>query len=79
MTTITFQPAFPSIIDMVREDRRYGESDRMRNYAGLHTPAYRVLNHVSKALLDTGLYSACTVMNSRSQYKHISYLSLIHI
>ena len=72
---ITFKPGFPSITDMVRDERRYGESDRMRNYAGLHTPAYRVLNHVSKALLDAKLYSACTVMNSRSQYKHISYKS----
>jgi|TARA_R100000479_G_scaffold175909_1_gene128238 hypothetical protein len=76
---ITFKPGFPSIIDMVREDRRYGESDRMRNYAGLHTPAYRVLNHVSKALLKAGLYGACTVMNSRSQYKHISYKSLFSV
>ena len=76
---ITFKPGFPSITDMVREDRRYGESDRMRNYAGLHTPAYRVLNHVSTALLKAGLYGACTVMNSRSQYKHISYKSLFSV
>lgn len=77
--TMIFKPAFPSIIDMVRDERRYGESDRMRNYAGLHTPAYRVLNHVSKALLDAKLYSACTVMNSRSQYKHISYKTLFSV
>ena len=76
---ITFKPGFPSITDMVREDRRYGESDRMRNYAGLHTPAYRVLNHVSTTLLKAGLYGACTVMNSRSQYKHISYKSLFSV
>ena len=77
--TMLFKPAFPSIIDMVREDRRYGESDRMRNFAGLHTPAYRVLNHVSKALLKAGLYGACTTMMSRSQYKHISYKSLFSV
>ena len=76
---ITFKPGFPSITDMIRDERRYGESDRMRNYAGLHTPAYRVLNAVSKALLDAKLYSACTVMNSRSQYKHISYKSLFSV
>ena len=76
---ITFKPGFPSITDMVRDERRYGESDRMRNYAGLHTPAYRVLNHVSTALLKAGLYGACTVMNSRSQYKHISYKSLFSV
>ena len=79
VSMITFKPGFPSITDMVREDRRYGESDRMRNYAGLHTPAYRVLNHVSTALLKAGLYGACTVMNSRSQYKHISYKSLFSV
>ena len=77
--TMIFKPAFPSIIDMVRDERRYGESDRMRNYAGLHTPAYRVLNHVSKALLKAGLYGACTTMMSRSQYKHISYKSLFSV
>ena len=77
--SMLFKPAFPSIIDMVREDRRYGESDRMRNYAGLHTPAYRVLNHVSKTLLASKLYGVCTTMNSRSQYKHISYKSLFSV
>ena len=73
-----FKPSF-TVSQLVRDDRRYGESDRMRNYAGLHTPAYRVLNAVSKALLQAGLYSACTVMNSRSQYKHISYKSLFSV
>ena len=77
--TMTFKPAFPSIIDMVRDERRYGESDRMRNYAGLHTPAYRVFNHVVKALLKAGLYSACTTMNARGQYKHVSYKSLFSV
>ena len=76
---ITFKPGFPSIIDMVREDRRYSESDSPRYYGGLHTPAYRVLNYVSKALLDAGLYGVCTVMNSRAQYKHISHKSLFSV
>ena len=73
-----FKPSF-TVSQLVRDDRRYGDSDRMRNYAGLHTPAYRVLNHVSKALLKAGLYGACTTMMSRSQFKHISYKSLFSV
>ena len=73
-----FKPSF-TVSQLVRQDRRYGDSDRMRNYAGLHTPAYRVLNHVSKALLKAGLYGACTTMMSRSQFKHISYKSLFSV
>ena len=73
-----FKPAFP-VANLYRDDRRYGESDRMRNYAGLHTPAYRVLNSVSTALLKAGLYGACTTMMSRAQFKHISYKSLFSV
>ena len=76
MTTI--QPTF-SVSPFIRSDRRYTETDRQRNYAGLHTPAYRVLNHVSKTLLDAGLYNVCTVMNSRGQFKSISYKSLFSV
>ena len=74
----TFKPSF-TVSQLYRDERRYGESDRMRNYAGLHTPAYRVLNHVSKALLQAGLYGVCTTMMSRSQFKHISYKSLFSV
>ena len=77
-TMFAFKPSF-TVANLVRNDRRYSESDRIRNYGGLHTPAYRVLNHVSKALLDSGLYGVCTVMNSRAQYKHISYKSLFSV
>lgn len=73
-----FKPSF-TVANLVRSDRRYNESDRMRNYAGLHTPCYRVINHVSRALLDSGLYGACTVMMSRAQHKHISYKSLFSV
>lgn len=73
-----FKPSF-TVSNLVRDDRRYSESDRIRNYGGLHTPAYRVLNHVSKALLDSGLYGACTVMNSRGQHKFIGYKSLFSV
>ena len=73
-----FKPSF-TVSQLVRSDRRYGESDRMRNFAGLHTPIYRVLNHVSKTLLKAGLYGACTTMMSRAQFKHISYKSLFGV
>ena len=73
-----FKPSF-SVSPLVRSDRRYSESDPARYYGGLHTPAYRVLNHVSKTLLDRGLYSVCTTINSRGQHKHISYESLFSV
>ena len=76
--SMIFTPSF-TVANLYRDDRRYGESDRMRNYAGLHTPAYRVLNHVSTALLKAGLYGACTTMMSRAQFKHISYKSLFSV
>lgn len=72
--SMLFKPSF-TVSQLVRSDRRYTESDRMRNYAGLHTPIYRVLNHVSTALLKAGLYGVCTTMMSRGQVKHISYKS----
>jgi len=68
-----------TVSQLIRSDRRYTDSDRMRNYAGLHTPIYRVFNHVSKTLLKAGLYGACTTMMSRGQVKHISYKSLFSV
>ena len=56
-----------TVSQLIRSDRRYTDSDRMRNYAGLHTPIYRVFNHVSKTLLKAGLYGACTTMMRRMQ------------
>ena len=78
LSMLPFKPSF-SVSPLVRSDRRFGDSDRTRNFGGLHTPAYRVLNALSKMLLDAKLYSACTTMTSRSQYKHISYKSLFSV
>ena len=36
--SMIFTPSF-TVANLYRNERRYGESDRMRNYAGLHTPA----------------------------------------
>ena len=73
-----FKPSF-TVANLVRSDRRYKESDRIRNFGGLHTPVYQVLNYVSKTLLDSGLYGVCTVQNSRGQYKYIGYKSLFSV
>ena len=73
-----FKPSF-TVANLVRSDRRYSETDRQRYYAGLHTPAYRVLNHVSKTLLDSGLYGVCTTQNTRGQHKFIGYKSLFSV
>jgi hypothetical protein len=71
---LAFKPSF-SVDSLVSKSRKFGETSKGRFFCGLHTPAYRVLNHVSKALLDSGLYGACVVMNSRGYHKHISYKS----
>ena len=75
---LAFKPSF-SVSPLVSKSRKFGESSKGREFCGLHTPAYRVLNHVSRALLDSGLYGVCVVMNSRGYHKHISYKSLFSV
>ena len=75
---LAFKPSF-SVSPLVSKTRKFRESSKGREFCGLHTPAYRVLNHVSRALLDSGLYGACVVMNSRGYHKHISYKSLFSV
>jgi hypothetical protein len=75
---LAFKPSF-SVSPLVSKSRKFGESSKGRLFCGLHTPAYRVLNHVSRALLDAKLYGACCVMNSRGYHKHISYKSLFSV
>jgi len=75
---LAFKPSF-SVDSLVSKTRKYGESDKARYFGGLHTPVYRVLNHMSKALLDRGLYGVCLTMMSRSQHKTISYKSLFSV
>jgi len=71
---LAFKPSF-SVDSLVSKSRKYGETSKARYFCGLHTPAYRVLNHVSKALLDAKVFDACVVMISRGYHKHISYKS----
>lgn len=75
---LAFKPSF-TVSNLVRKDRRYGETDRTRNFGGLHTPGYRVLNAVSKTLLDSGLYNVCVTQNTRGQHKYIGYKSLFSV
>ena len=75
---LAFKPSF-SVSPLVSKSRKFGESNKGRLFCGLHTPAYRVLNHVSRALLESKLYGACVVMNSRGYHKHISYKSLFSV
>jgi len=49
---LAFKPSF-SVDSLVSKSRKYGETSKGRLFCVLHTPAYRVLNHVSKALLDS--------------------------
>ena len=76
---LAFKPAFPSIIDMVREDRRYSDSDRLRNYVGLHTPIYRVLNHAQEFILDKGLSRDFDIHMNRGQQKWIYREGVLNI
>lgn len=78
LSMIPFVPTL-SVSSLVRDDRRYSESDPIRYFGGLHTPVYRVFNYVVKALLDSGLYGVCNVMDSRGQFKHVSYSSLFSV
>ena len=75
---LAFKPSF-SVSPLVSKSRKFGESSKGRLFCGLHTPAYRVLNHVSKALLDAKLFDACVVMISRGYHKHISHKSLFSV
>jgi len=75
---LAFKPSF-SVSPLVSKSRKFGESNKGRLFCGLHTPAYRVLNYVSRALLESKLYGACVVMNSRGYHKHISYKSLFSV
>ena len=58
---LAFKPSF-SVSPLVSKSRKFGESSKGREFCGLHTPAYRVLNHVSRALLDAKVFGACVVM-----------------
>ena len=63
----------------LRDDRRYSESDRLRNYVGLHTTIQRVLNHAQKFILAKGLSRDFDIHMNRGQQKWIYREGVLNI
>lgn len=76
--SMLFTPSF-TVANLVRTDRRYSESNRGRNFAGLHTPAYRVFNSALKQLLQHRITRAFDVVDNRGYHKHIGYKSVLSV
>ena len=74
---LAIKPSFT--IANLRKDRRYGESDRLRNYAGLHTPIYRVLNHAERFILDNLIARDFDIHMKRGQQKWIYREGILNI
>ena len=74
---LAIKPSFT--IANLRQDRRYGESDRLRNYAGLHTPVYRVLNHAERFILDNLIGRDFDINMGRGQQKWIYREGVLNI
>ena len=68
-----------TVSNLVRPDRRYREGDRIRNYAGLHTPIYRVLNHAQRFILDKGISRDFDIHTNRGQQKWIYREGVLNI
>ena len=65
-----FKPSF-TVSNLVNPQRRWKEGSRQRNYAGLHTPIYRVLNACQQMMLDKSISRDFDVYMNRGQSKHI--------
>ena len=74
---LAIKPSFT--IANLRKDRRYSESDRQRNYSGLHTPIYRVLNKAERFILDKGIARDFDINTSRGQQKWIYREGVLNI
>ncbi len=77
-TMFLFKPSF-TVSNLVYKDRRYSDSDRLRNYVGLHTPIYRVLNHAQKFILAKGLSRDFDIHMNRGQQKWIYREDVLNI
>lgn len=73
-----FKPSF-TVSNLVRKDRRWCETDRQRNYAGLHTPVYRVLNACQQFILDKSISRDFDMHLNRGQSKWIYKDGIIEI
>jgi len=74
---LAIKPSFT--ISNIRDTRRYSDSDRLRNYVGLHTPIYRVLNHAQKFILDKGISRDFDIHMNRGQQKWIYREGVLNI
>ena len=73
-----FRPSF-TVSNLVRSDRRYSETNRQRNYSGLHTPVYRVLNACQQFILDKSISRDFDMHLNRGQSKWIYKDGIIEI
>ncbi len=75
--SMLIKPSFS--ISNLRSDRRYSNSDRLRNYVGLHTPIYRVLNHAQKFILQRRIHRDFDIHMNRGQQKWIYREGVLNI
>ena len=74
---LAIKPSFT--IANLRDNRRYSNSDRLRNYSGLHTPIYRVLNHAERFILDRLIGRDFDIHMNRGQQKWIYREGVLNI
>lgn len=67
---LAFKPSF-SVHNLIPKARKYGESDHKRNYGGLHTPIYRVINFAQDWILQHRISRDFMMNTSRGQAKWI--------
>jgi len=71
------KPSFS--IANLRNNRLYKGTDKQRNYAGLHTPIYRVLNHAQQFILDHRISRDFDIHTNRGQQKWIYREGVLNI
>ena len=67
---LAFKPSF-SVSPLVSKTRKYGESSHNRNFCGLHTPIYRVINFAQDWILQHRIARDFMMNTSRGQAKWI--------
>ncbi len=76
--SMLFTPSF-TVSNLVQKDRRFKGSDKLRNYVGLHTPIYRVLNHAQRFILDRRISRDFDIHTNRGQQKWIYREGVLNI
>lgn len=67
---LAFKPSF-SVDSLLSKTRKYGESSHNRNFCGLHTPIYRVINFAQDFILQHRIARDFMMNTSRGQAKWI--------